>query len=191
MTYDPVAFWEADAHLLAGPGAASPEHERQEALLEPLLARLKWATVLEVGVGGGRITDLLHRIRPDAAYTGLDLGRVQLDRATAVWGPDAVGVQSLVEDFGSAGNRWDLVVMTEVLMHVTPDRIAEAVRNVMAATHRHLVIVEWVPEPPELDQPIAPWNFPHDYRALFAADSGMRLVSETKTDRQVIFRLQR
>ena len=182
MTYDPVSFWQEHAPALAGPGAASPEHERQEAALETLLRPLKWSSVLEVGTGGGRITDLLHRIRPEAEYTGIDL--VQTDAARRVW-PEGTFEVASIETFTDRG-QWDLVIASEVLMHVKPRVIRRAVENVLAASRRHVVIVEWDPLPGELDSPVAPWNFPHDYRKLLG-----KIASETRTDRQVIFHVKR
>ena len=181
MTYDPVAFWEEHAPHLAGPGAASPEHERQEAALEPLLRGLWWRSVCEVGVGGGRIADLLHRMRPKSKYTGIDLGATQLDAGRRIW-PDGEFVQSAIESYKPGDRTWDLVITSEVLMHVKPESIKRAVRNVLAMAGKHLVIVEWVPLPGELDNPVAPWNFPHDYRALLG-----EVTDETRTDRQVIY----
>ena len=180
-TYDPVPFWESQATSLAGPGAATPEHERQEAALLAVLRPLWWRSVLEVGVGGGRITDLLHRMRPKSVYTGIDIGRVQLDRAKKVW-PEGGFMLTAIEDFDYDDRRWDLVITSEVLMHVKPDRIEDAIANVLAAARRHVVIVEWDPLPGELDNPVAPFNFPHDYRKLLGS-----VTDETRTDRQVIF----
>lgn len=184
MSYDPVPFWDSLAPALAGPGAGSPEHERQEAALERLLRPLKWQSVLEVGIGGGRISDLLHRIRPDADYTGIDIGQTQLDAGYRVW-PDGTFELSPIQSFKAGDRKWDLVIASEVLMHVKPAAIKKAVANVLAASRRHVVIVEWDPTPAELERPIAEWNFAHDYRALLGA-----IASETKTDRQVIFHVK-
>lgn len=184
MTYDPVPFWNAYADKLAGPGAASPEHERQEAALERLLKPLRWATVLEVGVGGGRIAALLRRIRPTAAYAGLDIGTVQLDAGRRIW-PDGDFRLCAIESF-TPERTWDLVIASEVLMHVKPRAVRRAVRNVLAASSRHVVIVEWVPLPGELEaNPTAPWNFPHDYEAMLPGANAIR------TDRQVIYHIRK
>lgn len=184
--YDPVLFWEAHAPHLAGPGAASLEHERQEAALEKLLRPLKWQSVLEVGVGGGRVTDLLRRIRPEAEYTGIDIGETQLDNGRRVW-PEGTFESSPVQSFKAGDRQWDLVIASEVLMHVKPAAIKKAIANVLAASRRHVVLVEWDPTPEELAAPIADWNFPHDYRALLA---DARIASETKTDRQTIWHVK-
>lgn len=181
MTYDPLSYWNAAAKHLGGPIVKSPEHERQEEALIAVLKPLYWRSVLEVGVGGGRITDLLHRMRPKSRYTGIDIGQVQLDRARKVW-PDGEFELSSIEDFDPGDRQWDLVIASEVLMHVTPDRIKDAVANVLSAARKHVVTVDWDATPEELEQPIAPWNFPHDYRKLLG-----NVIDETRTDRQVIF----
>lgn len=180
MTYDPVPFWNNLAPAIAPPGAVSPEHVRQEALLEELLSGLRWRTVCEVGVGGGRISDLLHRVRPDATYTGVDLGDVQLAAGLRIW-PEGTFLKSAIEDF-EAVRQWDLVIASEVLMHVVPERIEDAVANVLRMARKHLVLVEWVPLSGELDKPVADWNFPHDYGAMLG-----EVTSATRTDRQIIY----
>jgi SAM-dependent methyltransferase len=184
MSYDPVSYWNASPELLGGPVVKSPEHERQEEALIKVLKPLYWRSVLEIGVGGGRITDLLRQMRPKSQYTGIDLGKVQLDAGRKVW-PEGEFELSAIEDFEPGDRQWDLVIASEVLMHVKPDRIADAVANVLRSTRRHVVIVEWDAAPEELERPIAPWNFPHDYRALLG-----EIESETRTDRQTIFHVK-
>lgn len=186
MIYDPVPFWteRTTAQQLAGPGPVSPEHQRQEAALIAVLKPLYWRSVLEIGVGGGRITHLIREMRPKSHYTGIDIGEVQLEQGARVW-PEGEFELSAIEDFDPGDRQWDLVIASEVLMHVKPERIADAVANVLAAAKRHVVIVEWDAAPEELEQPIAPWNFPHDYRALLG-----EIESETRTDRQTIFHVK-
>lgn len=179
MTYDPLAYWTDPGLHIAGPGRGLREHRRQERALERLLSPLDWTSVLEVGVGAGRITALITRIRPDAAYTGIDIGRSQLETGRKMR-PDGRFIQAALEDFRPA-DRWDLVVVSEVLMHIVPWRVEDAVRNLIRLARRHVVAVEWVPLPGELDGEIAPWNFPHDYASMLAP------VSQERTDRQVIF----
>lgn len=156
-------------------------YERQEEALISVLKPLWWRSVLEIGVGGGRITHLLHQMRPKSRYTGIDIGAAQLAEGRKIW-PEGEFVLSAIEDFDPGGRQWDLVVTTEVLMHVKPDRIADAVANVLRSARKHVVMVEWDAAPGDLLRPIAPWNFPHDYRALLG-----EVTDETRTDRQTIF----
>jgi SAM-dependent methyltransferase len=187
MSYDPVSYWNASPELLGGPVVKSPEHERQEEALIKVLKPLYWRSVLEIGVGGGRITNLLHEMRPKSKYTGIDLGQVQLDTGRKIW-PEGEFEQVAIEDFDPGDRQWELVITSEVLMHVKPDRIATAVANVLRSARRHAVMVEWDAAPEELERPIAPWNFPHDYRALLGDAT---IASETRTDRQTIFHVER
>lgn len=181
--YDPGPFWDDYVRSLEDLGPSTPEHKRQEVALRAVLKPLWWRSVLEVGVGGGRITNLLHEMRPKSKFTGIDIGQLQLDAAKPRW-PNGEFEIASIADFDPGERQWDLVIASEVLMHVTPDRIADAVANLLRSARKHVVTVDWDATPDELLRPIAPWNFPHDYRALFGD-----IESETRTDRQTIFHI--
>lgn len=179
-TYDPVPFWLAQwPHLSSA--TRSPEHERQEVVLRRLLRRLRWATVFELGVGGGRITRLLRDLAPDALYTGLDLGPDQLAAGAAAW-PGAEFVEATIQEYEPDGRQWDLVIVSEVLMHISEADMPAVAAKLRAMTARHLVAVEWVPLPGELQQPVASWCFDHDYVGLLGPMSWAE-----RTDRQVVY----
>ena len=164
MTFDPDFHWNAHGPFLAPPGAVSKEHIAAEERLSALLRTLEVESVLDVGCGQGRNADLLKRVIPDAKYFGMDLGKAQIDGTRKVR-PDGTFYQSRLQDFAPT-RKWDLILCSEVLMHVPPADIEAVAATLVKAARNYLVLIEWVPAA-DFDRPIDPQNWPHDYTALF------------------------
>ena len=167
MIFDADAYWRSMGKWLAGPGAMTPEHKVAEERLSVVLAGIDddVVDVLDVGCGRGRLATLLRDVLPLARYYGVDVGPDQV-QATAEARPDGTIVLSRIQDF-APGRKWDLVLCSEVLMHIPPADIEAVASVLLGLTRRYLLMIEWVPEPAELLQPIAPENWPHDYEGLF------------------------
>jgi trans-aconitate methyltransferase len=176
LMYEPVAYWEEagqtyEADFLAG--RIGHGYERQEARLLALLERLEFTSVLEVGCGFGRITELVARRFPGVPITALDLSVDQLARARARV-PDAEFVRSVFQGWRTQ-RRWDLVLAVEVLMHTPPADVAAVSAKLRRLSSRHVVTVDWTVELPK-NKAIAPWNFRHDYAALLGPDALVETV---------------
>ncbi len=164
MTFDPDAYWQIQGGFLATEGI-SPEHIAVESRLAEILADLKPRSILDVGCGRGRLARKLAEWLPKAEYSGLDLGEAQI-AATTEARPDGTFYRYRVQDFRPE-RQWDLVMSSEVLMHVPPADMPAVADILKAAARKYLLLIEWVPEPWELELPVAEWNWPHDYEALF------------------------
>jgi len=159
-------YWKDSGPYLAGPKHISIEHQRVQALLTDLLPTLgPIEDVLEVGCGRGRVAHLLKEVLPGAKYTGMDIGDAQV-AATKLVRPDGDFYTSRLQDF-APDRQWDLVVVSEVLMHIPPADIAEACLRVKDLARRWVVTVDWTE--PLGDAPIAEWNWLYDYPALFGS----------------------
>lgn len=163
MTFDPNAYWESQGGYLATEGI-SDAHVAVEARLESLLKEINPSSVLDVGCGRGRLARKLAEWVPNAKYYGLDLGTAQIAE-TRKARPDGTFYQSRVQDFHPK-RKWDLVMSSEVLMHVPPADMP-AVAETLKRAARRLLLIEWVPTPTELLEPIDQVNWPHDYDVLF------------------------
>lgn len=157
MTYDPRTYWtEAPAMRIR------PAHAEQERALMDALGRKQASSILEIGVGAGRIGKLLTERWPNASYVGIDISPARVAEAREVLPEHAEVVEVDLLEFDTDAT-FDLVVAVEVLMHVRPDDIEAAVERLQLWSHRHIYTVDWdVP----LDRAISEHNFCHDYQEL-------------------------
>lgn len=159
MSYDPRTYWtEAPAMRVKA------AHAEQETVLMDAIGRKQVSSILEVGCGFGRIGALLTDKWPNATYAGIDISPDRIAEASANLPAD--GRVTLAEadllDFDT-DDSFDLVVAVEVLMHVRPEQVEEAVERLQLWSHRHVYTVDW--DTP-IDKPAADHNFLHDYREL-------------------------
>lgn len=163
--FNPRTYWPAMGPWLAGPGAVSPEHIAIEQILTDLLPSLgPIHSVLDVGCGRGRLASLLGETLPDAHYTGLDIGSAQTE-ATQKVRPDGAVYTTPIQDFDSK-HKYDLVLSSEVLMHIPPNEIEQVAQKLLQLATKAIVLIEWTQPMDPTIQP-AEWNWIHDYRALF------------------------
>lgn len=164
MSFDPDVYWPKMGGWLAGPGAATPEHKVAEEVVGELLKTLgPIDDVLDVGCGRGRIASLLLDVLPSAAYSGVDIG-IQQVRATQKVRPEGEVFHSRLQDF-DPDRKWDLVIVSEVLMHIPPADIEAACQKVKSLARKWVVTIDWTE--PLGDQPIAEWNWLYDYPSMF------------------------
>jgi trans-aconitate methyltransferase len=165
---------------LAGPGAVSPEHIAIEQILTDLLPSLNPIhSVLDVGCGRGRLAALLGEVLPAAHYTGLDIGEAQTTATQAVR-PDGAVFTTPIQDFDSK-HEFDLVLVSEVLMHIPPNEIEQVCKLLLKLATKAIVLIEWTE--PIGDVVPAEYNWIHDYRALF----GDRITQQQVHALQSIF----
>ena len=160
MTFDPLDYWRHRGERYERDFDRSSAFDEQERQLLAYLTRLDYDSVIEVGCGFGRITQL---VRPHAVwYTAIDVSPDQI-RAASQRVPDVSYTCTSIEDFQADGRQWDLVLAVEVLMHVPPESITEVTQKLLSLSSRHVVTVDWV----GLGD-LASHNWVHDYRALFS-----------------------
>ena len=128
--YDEI--WE---HVYGDMQTAGPVHRHMRRMLRPILARLSYESVLDVGCGRGDNYRVLARDHTLKRYTGIDASARALELAG----------QSVVGDFHQLDiqserldGTWDIVFSSLVLEHIPDDEAA--LRNMRAMTARHLVI---------------------------------------------------
>lgn len=164
--YDPVAYWTAAG---SDPGhleheshfTRSPVYRRQEEALLDVLRTLSFSSILEAGCGFGRITGLVHRAFRQRPYRGFDLSPERVAAARRRVPEAELQVASILSYEGLSA---DLVLAVEVLMHVPPAELERTVARLVGLSHRYLVTLDWSQE---VEGEIAPWNFRHDYLAVY------------------------
>lgn len=174
--YDPLAYWRERGRTYERD--FRPERYReQEAALEELLAPLEFDSVLDVGCGFGRIGTLLYRLRPGISYRGVDASP---DQVAAARRNLPIEARLSVGDLRLVEGRYDLVIASEVLMHL-PD-IEDTAARLLGIARRHLVTVDW--DAPE-GRTAGTYCFGHDYARLFPG------ATRTTVGRQAIWHLAR
>lgn len=170
-------YWSENRGVVPTYPSDNPAHPHQEQVLSTALRTLIGiGSVLEVGCGNGRIAALLERVLPKATYTGLDISRECIAETQRVR-PDAELICGAIQDLDT-DRRWDLVVTSEVLMHIPPDEVESVVAK-LQRLGRYIVAVEWAPL--RLPKVIDPHNWPHDYRSL------LRPFYDARTDEQMVY----
>lgn len=177
-------YWLERGQNEAATYRASDAHLAQETALLRLLAPLKFATMLDVGCGFGRIGALVAD-RQEVDYTGIDISEQMVNAARRRIPKGRFAVTSL-EDFSSEDEPYDLVLASEFLMHVPPEEVQDAVKALVALSRRHVVTVDWT-EP--IRKPAAAHNWRHDYQALFT-DAGAEIRRSQVVGKQTIYRVK-
>ena len=159
MTYEPVAYWRERGKVYQRDFRPA-RYRDQEAALDRILRSFLFASVLDVGCGFGRIGELVYAINPDVAYLGVDLSPDQIAAARKLLPLSArfALVDARRLDLTA---RYDLVISSEMLMHVPPTDVADVAFR-LRRIGRHVVTVDW-------DAPgktAGSYCFGHDYEEL-------------------------
>ena len=110
-----------------------------------------FSTVLEVGCGFGRIAKLLLSNFPNILeYIAIDLSPDQIENAKEFVKP-AIDTKEhnplsfIVSDIQSFQNerKYDLVISSEVLMHVLPSEIERVMIKIVDMSNEHIINIDW------------------------------------------------
>lgn len=212
VPYDYTYFWRNPPEGALGPWqeadpSASPAHLQQEADLLKALEHFRpnhrsigpIRSIFEVGCGRGRLTRFFAANFPEATYEAIDLSADAIHAASA-YRPDGLfSVADIVTYDAHARydepefDGFDLVIASEVLMHLPYELLDRTVQNLLTLTNAdrgRLVTIDWVPMPNDLYNlrrkrgGIAPWNFPHNYKRLFSTFGSV--IRQVRTSQQVI-----
>lgn len=146
----------------------TPVFATQEGRLIEALSQLDFDSVLEVGCGFGRIGELIVKEWPKVTYTGIDPSPEQLEGAKKRV-PAGQLSEATIADFDADSRKWDLVLAVEVLMHIPPDSVAQAVGKLKRLSARYVVTLDWNTDLGPV--PIDPINWLHDYAKLLGPAS--------------------
>lgn len=184
MSYEPVSYWQERGKTYEQDFRRTPAFEAQEAALGEFVARLSYASVLDVGCGFGRLAPVLLAGRENVAYSGIDVSADMLRGARRLV-PAGDFVRSSLDDFDPAGRKWDLVLASEFLMHIPSADVGAAIAKLRSMATRHVITIDWT-EPLPTSRRISPHNMIHDYAALF----GDAIARSRVVGLQTIFRVR-
>lgn len=140
---------------------------------------IKVTNILDAGCGFGRIIRILCEFFPFARIYGIDISPDQIDEACSEFPRVSFWNSSVTESRYHIPN--ELTTAVELLMHIGPDEIENAVKYITHSAREFIITVDWWTEDFE-DQRLADlagFCWLHDYEELFGAQ-GFELVREKK-----------
>ena len=161
----------------------TPVFQRQEAKFREYLKRLSARSVLEFGSGFGRISKIVLEELDPLVYIGVDVSPHQIANAAKFLNADWVNVAFIQGNILTYQDdrHYDLVLASELLLHILPDDIERAVAQMVRYSKRDIIHIDWA-----RDYEKSSWCFIHDYYDLFTK-AGAMLINEVKIDQQSIW----
>jgi len=78
--------------------------------------------------------------------------------------PDIKFIVSNIQSL-QVNKKYDLVIASEVLLHVLPSEIKEVVNKLVNMSNKHVVNIDWYEE--QTPKNVAPHNFIHNYEEIY------------------------
>jgi SAM-dependent methyltransferase len=178
MSYIPQEYWFSHGKTYKEEFHYNKKFELQEKILIDYLKNnlsvSPFSTVFELGCGFGRITKLLlSNFSNITEYVAIDLSPHQIENAKEFVKPTIETKQqnlslnfmvSSIQSF-QIHKKYDLVLASEVLMHVLPSEIEDVIRKLVGMSNVHVVNIDWYEEPPATKG--ASHNFIHQYEKIY------------------------
>ena len=129
-------------------------------------------SVLELGCGFGRITKLLLNNFPNIQeYLAVDLSPHQLENAKKYVDSHNDKITFFLSDIQSLNTnnkKYDLVIISEVLLHIIPSEIDSIIKKLITLSNKHIVNIDWYEDKlPKDYKKRATYNFIHQYEAIY------------------------
>ena len=164
MDYDPTEYWtERGKTYYKEKVFNTPEMRLQEEFIIQTLKALSFSSVFEAGCGFGRVTKLLLENFEIETYDAIDLSPDQAARAKQD-NPRANIMVSSIQDF-IGKRKYDLVIASEVLLHVKPDDIKNVIMKLLSLSNLYMIHIDWDEEHPPRNPEF--FNFMHDYGSIY------------------------
>lgn len=195
MTYNPSDYWNERGKIYL----KNFEYDKNKAVQEDFLLNHinqfsePFTSVLELGCGFGRITKLLlNNYNGIREYVAVDLSTHQIENAKKYLKSISTSNISLtfqVSDIKSfqSKKKYDLVLLSEVLMHILPSEIESVINKVISLSKKHIINIDWYEEEPP--KKIASHNFIHEYEKLYNSIPEVSYIERIPIKRKRIFGL--
>jgi SAM-dependent methyltransferase len=176
-SYNPSEYWHERGKIYQKKFKYDESKRLQEEFLIDYLNGIdgSFKSVLELGCGFGRITKLLlTKYNNITEYLAIDLSPDQIENAkkyvSSLKTPsnqDQIKLDFMVSDIQSLNldKKYDLVILSEVLLHILPTEIDSIIQKLLTLSNRHIINIDWYEDiPPERQKP---HNFIHQYEAIY------------------------
>ena len=174
MSYNPSEYWHERGKIYKKNFRYDKNKRLQEEFLITHLNNISgsFKTVLELGCGFGRITQLLlSNYNNISEYLAVDISPDQIENAKSLLSssklPNQVKLDFLVSDIQSLrlDKEYDLVLLSEVLLHILPEDIDSIIKKLITLSKKHIINIDWYEDNPPKSQ--ASHNFIHQYETLY------------------------
>lgn len=174
MSYNPSEYWHERGKIYKKNFRYDKNKRVQEEFLIAHLNNISgsFKTVLELGCGFGRITQLLlSNYYNLTEYLAVDISPDQIENAKSLLSStkltNHVKVDFLVSDIQSLrlDKEYDLVILSEVLLHILPAEIDSIIKKLITLSKKHIINIDWYEDHAPKSQ--ASHNFIHQYETLY------------------------
>ena len=170
MSYIPREYWTERGRDYKKNFQYNNNFKLQEQMLIDWLKKYSFSTVLEVGCGFGRITKLIISNFPKIhEYFAFDLSPHQIENAriNIKDSPNNKIVQFSVSDIQSydSNKKYDLVIASEVLMHVLPSEIEVVIQKMVNLSDQYVCNIDWFED--RIPNKAESFNFIHPYEKIY------------------------
>jgi SAM-dependent methyltransferase len=171
--YIPKEYWLTRGKIYMSNFRYNKRFQLQERMLIEYLRTIDFESVLEVGCGFGRITSQVIRNFPRIRdYLAVDLSPDQIRNAQEYIKPvevnSNINLKFIVSEIQSiqVARRFDLVLASEVLMHILPKDISKVITILVQLAKKHVINIDWFEDPVPQQRPDT-WNFVHPYEMIY------------------------
>lgn len=175
-SYNPTDYWIQQGRTYKQRFKYNKEFRLQEKMLSAYLKNIspKFKSVLEIGCGFGRITKLVLSTQSDIKkYLAIDLSPHQISNArqyvrsgiddTKLKHVDLSFVVSNIQSL-PLDEKYDLVLASEVLLHILPSEIKEVMTKLVDLSSIHIINIDYYQEK---TTQLASHNFLHQYEKIY------------------------
>jgi SAM-dependent methyltransferase len=178
VSYNPAEYWHERGKVYKQNFRYNKDFILQEEVLVSYLSNNLFTasdstnSVLELGCGYGRITKLLLNKFPKMIkeYLAVDLSPHQIENAKEYVGSTDNKITFSVSDIQSlnTNKKYDLIILSEVLLHVLPSDIDSIIKKVISFSNKHIINIDWYEDKlPQDYKKRATYNFIHQYEAIY------------------------
>jgi SAM-dependent methyltransferase len=178
-----------------------PDYKLQESVFRQILTNynkifaegglyegIKPESVLELGIGTGRMSKIMLEIFPNIQiYNAVDINFYPIKiNNIGVYNAD-VADETFFENINAfySGRRWDFVLASEVFMHIKPEDIERVIKSVknLLAPNGTILNIDWSVQAP---QEHSNWCYIHDYDKLYR-ENGLKPIFTADIHKQKLF----
>jgi len=176
VSYNPSEYWHERGKIYKKNFRYDKNKRVQEEFLIAHLNNISgsFKSVLELGCGFGRITQLLlSNYNNITEYLAVDLSPDQIENAKNLLSSmkklsnNQVKLNFMVSDIQSLrlDKQYDLVILSEVLLHILPTEIDSIIKKLITLSKKHIINIDWYED--HLPKSQASHNFIHQYETLY------------------------